>query len=152
MSTAPFSFMTPVYQALGEIITARLQGDTNAEEIRKVLRQEFNTTRHSLVRDTQTLSDVWAKLRPSAAVTDFLIDVTTQLSLVLAASSLPLGTVTEHLIKAAGCFTLGESVVDDDLKKRLPSDSSIKKLYEGNAWFVVLQLMQHRQHEYFKDA
>lgn len=152
MSNAPFSPLISVYELLGTIITARLQGDVNAGDIRATLQRELSTTRHALVRDTSTLSTAWDKLRHHPPTIDFLLDVTNQLSLMLGGTQLPMDTLVEHMAKAMGSYCGGQSVIDDDLKQRLPSDAHLKKLLNDNHWFVTLQLIEHRFAEFFPAA
>lgn len=146
--------MAGVYELLTQIVTNCLSQPTfqaNKNAIQDNLRQAVHQTRNYLVYESSDLNAAWGFVRGDTATLDFLMEVTTQLHLMLANSPMPFSTLATNFASAMGAHrpardekVMKHSVVDTNLIQRMPDANQITEVLKTNSWFVTLMLLSHR--------
>lgn len=144
---APFvNHLHHVFLILETIVGNRLPAGEARKEVIRTLRTVCQTTRMLQANTVSTVTgSVWDKLRSNTTATDFLLDVTFDLTLALAQSDYPMAGLHADVVFATCQFGVHgkEQVIDQELAQRLlPStgQTDLLKLYTANPWLTVMRL------------
>jgi hypothetical protein len=102
------------------------------------------------ISDRTDFSDMWDSFRNDTDVTQYVLDSTAQLHLMLSGCEINFDGLIEILAKSLG-INRGvsadnnntHSTIDSDVIQRLPVATEMQKWLSHNPWFVTLYLWAH---------
>ncbi len=143
--------MLLVYEFLRSALVTRvsMMPDEVRTRVLKGVQDAVNAVRPYTIANVEDLRQIWDIIRKEPAVTDFVIELTTQLEVMLHDCPLNYEQCLGVLAAALSAHRVYDRLrahcaIDEDLFERMPAGQAFEVMLKANRWYGLLLLLQHR--------